>query len=1211
MAARWLIGPIILLLAAAASTAAKEPARYTIEQLLTSDSYGGLSFSPDNRKLLLTSTRTGAANIYVIELSGGEPRALTHSKEPLAAIGYFPDDERVLYTSDEGGNELSHLYVRELDGTTRDLTPGEKVKAKFVDWAHDGRSFFAVTNERDARFFDLYEYAVDGYARRLLFQNDASYQIQAVSPDRRYVALSRIIDNANTHSFLYDTNRRSVKLLTTGKAPISSTPAAFSPDAAALFLTTDEGHEFQYLVRLSLETGERKTVFQTNWDVESADVSDDGRYLVVGVNENARTRVHLFDAKTLRPSPLADLGPGTIEGFELAEGKPLAAAILANGDVPGDVHLLDLKTGKQTRLLRALAPAVNPEDLAAGEVVRFKSYDGLSIPGVLYVPKGAVRRAELPAVVSVHGGPGSESRIGYKPLVQYLVNHGYVVYEINNRGSSGSGKTFYHLDDHRHGNADLDDVVASRGMLVDTGYVDPARIAIMGGSYGGYMTLAALTFRPRAFAAGIDLYGVANWPRLLQNTPAWWADLRRMLATEVGDPVEDAAYLRSISPIFHAEQIVRPLMVLQGANDPRVLKIESDDIVAKARANGVPVEYLVFPDEGHFFRKKATQIAAYSGIKAFLDEHVKARVEAHVEVETGASATQNESLGAFFEAVFQRNLARSPITESRLGIKTHQDSWDDVSDEHALENAELARGDLESLRRFDVERLTPAQQMSCQLFEYSVNEVLKAVKWRRSSYLLTQMDGLHRTVATTLLNRHTIADRADANAYVARLAAVKPLLEQLVVELKRQEDAGVQPPRFVYPLVIGEAENLIAGRPFDASGQDSPIFADFKSKLAAAKFSQADQRALTARAESALREGFGPGYRQLIAHLRDASKTATDAAGVWKLPNGDAYYRYARESYTSLPLTAEKLHELGLKEVARIHEEMRQVQAKIGFAGSLAEFFDHVRNDPASYYPDTAAGRAQYLSDANALLAEIRPRQSEILGRLPKSDVIVRAVEPWREESAPKAFYQGAPQDGSQPGVFYINLYDIRAAPKYQLAAVLYHEAIPGHHVETAIAHELPDLPKFRRFASFAAFSEGWGLYSERLAREMGLYKEPRQDFGRLSMALMRAARLVVDTGIHARKWTRQQAVDYLDRTMPGTHYDNQREIDRYIVLPGQATSYAVGMLKILELRELAREQLGARFDLKAFHDVVLGSGPLPLPVLEENVAAWIKSQHS
>ena len=422
MNARWPIGLVCLLAAASVPAAQPTPpapsaaglARYTIEQLMASDTFGGLDFSPDNSKLMFTSTRTGAANIYVVELAdggaiaSGEPRALTHSKEPLVAIGFFPADERVLYTSDEGGNELSHLYVRELDGTRRDLTPGAEVRARFVQWASDGRSLYAVTNERDGRFFDLYEYQVDGYSRRLVFQNDASYQIRAISPDRRHVALSRIVDNANTHAFLYDTRTRSIKLLTTGPAPIATAPTTFSRDSGALFLVTDEGSEFQYLVRLDLKTGERRTIFQRDWDVLFANLSDDGRYLVLSVNEDARTRIHLLDAKTLQPAPVADLGFGTVEGFELARNKPLAVALVADGDVPGDVHLLDLKTGKNTRVLRGLSASVRQGDLVPGEVARFKSYDGVTIPGVLYVPKGAVARAE-PAVVNVHGGPGADA----------------------------------------------------------------------------------------------------------------------------------------------------------------------------------------------------------------------------------------------------------------------------------------------------------------------------------------------------------------------------------------------------------------------------------------------------------------------------------------------------------------------------------------------------------------------------------------------------------------------------------------------------------------------------------------------------------------------------------------------------------------------------------------------------------------------------------
>jgi len=605
----------------ASSTPAAE---YSIEQLMASEVIGGLSWSPDDSKLIFTSNRSGIANIYEMPSGGGVPTPLTSSvKETVSAIGYFPDDERILFSSDQGGNELAHIYVRERDGTTRDLTPGEKHVARFVEWARDGKSFFVQTNERDPRYFDLYEVGVEGYAKTLLFENDKAYQVRAVSPDRRYVGLSRIVDNATKHCYVYDRTAAKLIQLTTDGQPVSCEPQTFTDKGAQLFYTTDDGGEFVCLVRQDLATGERATVFKPDWDVESASLSRDGRTLIVAVNEDARSRPYLLDASTFRPRRLANPAPNASAGLILANHGEKALVSVSNGATPGKILLLDLATGKRTPLLDARASGVAPGDLVAGEVVRFKSYDGVDVPGILYVPKGARKGDALPAVIHVHGGPGDESRIGYRPLQQYLVNHGYVVFEINNRGSSGSGRTFYHLDDRRHGDADLDDVVAAKAMLAATGFVDPGRVAVQGQSYGGYMTLAALAFRPDAFAAGVDIYGVSNWARLLANTPGWWEDLRRLLFTEIGDPATDADYLRKISPVFHADNIRKPLLVLQGANDPRVLPVESEDIVAKVKANGVPVDYVVFPDEGHGFRKKANQIVAYRKILEFLDTHVK------------------------------------------------------------------------------------------------------------------------------------------------------------------------------------------------------------------------------------------------------------------------------------------------------------------------------------------------------------------------------------------------------------------------------------------------------------------------------------------------------------------------------------------------------------------------------------------------------------
>jgi uncharacterized protein (DUF885 family) len=387
------------------------------------------------------------------------------------------------------------------------------------------------------------------------------------------------------------------------------------------------------------------------------------------------------------------------------------------------------------------------------------------------------------------------------------------------------------------------------------------------------------------------------------------------------------------------------------------------------------------------------------------------------------------------------------------------------------------------------------------------------------------------------------------------------------------------------------------------------VLADFRAKIAKAKLAEAEQAALVRRAEAALLGPFGGAYRKLIAHLQASEAKADTRDGVWKLPQGERFYRSQLEGFTTLPLTPDAIHATGLDAVARIHREMLEIARSVGFKGSLQQFFDHCRTDPRFFYEDSDAGRKRYIADAERLLDEIRARQSELFGALPKSAVEVRPVEKWREKSAAKAFYSNPPEDRSRPGIFYINLYDVKAQPKWQLPVTLYHEAIPGHHIETCIAHEMQGLPKFRRFASIAAFSEGWGLYSERLPKEIGLYQDPYDDFGRLSLELMRACRLVVDTGIHSKRWSRERAVAYMDANMPSSHYDNQREVDRYVVYPGQACSYYVGMTKILDLRARAEKALGARFDRRAFHDVVLGNGPLPLPLLDEIVGGWIATR--
>jgi dipeptidyl aminopeptidase/acylaminoacyl peptidase len=612
--------------AAAPKTAAPEVRRYTIEQFLSTTLYSGASFSPDGRKILVSSNRSGVINAYALPVSGGEPVQLTDSKvSVITAESYFPADERFLYSSDQGGNEETHLYVKAPDGSVKDLTPGDKLKATFLDWARDDKGFFFTTNERDPAAFDLYEMTADGYQRTLLYTNDGGYEIAGTSPDRRWVALLKTRTTSDSDVFLHDRTTGTTKLLTprAGKAEeIVNMPQAFSPDGKSLFYTTNEGSEFAHLMRYDLATGERNEILRTEWDVTGASFSRDGGTLVATVNRDARTELRLFDAATLRPREMPSLPQGNVTGINFSRDGKLMA-FYAESSAPRDLYVRDMATGEARRLTRSLDPAIDPADLVQAEVVRFKSYDGVEIPGLLYKSREASAAHKVPALVWVHGGPGDQSRVGYGELVQYVVDHGYAVYAINNRGSSGYGKTFYAMDDRKHGNADLGDCVASKKMLTDTGWVDAGRIGILGGSYGGYMVLAALTFRPTEFAVGVDLYGVSNWPRTLSSIPAWWGSFREALYKEIGDPEKDAEYLRKISPLFHADQIARPLLVLQGANDPRVLRAESDTIVEAARKKGVPVEYMIFENEGHGFRRRDTKEKAYKATLDFLDKYLK------------------------------------------------------------------------------------------------------------------------------------------------------------------------------------------------------------------------------------------------------------------------------------------------------------------------------------------------------------------------------------------------------------------------------------------------------------------------------------------------------------------------------------------------------------------------------------------------------------
>jgi dipeptidyl aminopeptidase/acylaminoacyl peptidase len=599
------------------------PAQYDIADFYNNISIDGASWSPDRQHILVSSNQSGIFNAYTVPAAGGPLQPLTQSTtNSVFAISYFPADERIIYSSDQGGNELTHLYVRNVDGSVVDVTPGTKLKAVFLGWAGDDKSFFIATNERDPRYFDVFSISTDGLKRKLLYKNAAGLGLGPVSRDGRHIALAKLNTTQDADIVLVDVAAQTTKNITTHTGTVKNRAVDFTPDGNKLLLLSDSGGEFSSLLNYDLASGAKAQVYAPSWDVTSARFSKGGKYLVVGVDEDSRWTSRVLDATTFTPVVPTGMPPGLVSSIEIAGNDSAFAFYATDGSTPYDLYAGAFGVAP-ARITDALNPKIKRQDLVVPTVVRFKSYDSLEIPGVLYRPHQASASARAPAMVLVHGGPGGQATVSYSPMVQGLVNRGYVVFDINNRGSSGYGKSFDMMDDKKHGEADLGDVVESKRMLDQTGYVDSAKIGIIGGSYGGYMTLAAVTLRPDAFKVGVDMFGISNWIRTLESIPPWWTSMRTALYSELGDPKTDSARLRRISPLFNADKIKVPLMVLQGHNDPRVLQVESDQIVAAAKKNGVPVEYIVFPDEGHGFLKKDNEIKGTTAIAAFLDKYLK------------------------------------------------------------------------------------------------------------------------------------------------------------------------------------------------------------------------------------------------------------------------------------------------------------------------------------------------------------------------------------------------------------------------------------------------------------------------------------------------------------------------------------------------------------------------------------------------------------
>lgn len=606
---------------------AQEGPRYSAAQFHETTRVRGTSFSPDESKILITSDKTGVPNVYAQPVQGGEPVALTSSSTVAnRGISYFPQDERFLFAADGGGDELSHIFVGEQGKAPVDLTPGKGFLVRFGGWSGDKKSFWVQSNERDKKSFDLYAFDVKTLKRTMIFKNEGGVTPVAVSPDLRYIAINKSVDNADSNFYLIDTKAKnsSPELISKHEGKAQYKASHFSNDSAKLYYSTNAHSEWDQFWTYDLKSKKHELLAKSDWDVITVAFSDKDRYRTEVINQDARFlfRVLNNDSQTALNIPNLPAGSITSSRFSPSENK--LAFYAATDRTPSDLYVLDIPSQKLQRLTNNLNPAIDPEQLVDAEIIRFPSYDGVQIPNILWKPKKASVDHKVPVMLYIHGGPGGQTYASYKPTVQYLVNQGYAVLAVNNRGSSGYGKTFFHLDDQRHGDADLKDCLAAKKYLQGLDWVDPEKIGIMGGSYGGYMTLAALAFHPQEFRVGVDIFGVANWIRTLESIPPWWDAFRASLWAEIGDPVKDRARLEKFSPLLHANKIQKPLLVIQGANDPRVLKVESDEIVAAVKKSGVPVEYVVFPDEGHGFAKRSNNIVADEAIKRFLDQQLAA-----------------------------------------------------------------------------------------------------------------------------------------------------------------------------------------------------------------------------------------------------------------------------------------------------------------------------------------------------------------------------------------------------------------------------------------------------------------------------------------------------------------------------------------------------------------------------------------------------------
>ncbi len=570
------------------------------------------------------------------------------------------------------------------------------------------------------------------------------------------------------------------------------------------------------------------------------------------------------------------------------------------------------------------------------------------------------------------------------------------------------------------------------------------------------------------------------------------------------------------------------------------------------------------------------------------------------EPNPATAQTQAETINALFENYDEAQLEQSPLAKAYRGIRDEDyGRWDDVSGAAEAREYELLQNAAAIMRaNFDAGILPQQDALSYRLFDAMAKRSASLWPYRDYGYIFDQMNGAQSQGPAFLINIHRVENAQQARDYIGRIEGMAAALDTYTSQARERADAGIMPPDWVYPYVISDIENLLS------AGADNAVIEDFESKVNALDIPVPEKESLKRQALAAWNTDARSAYERVLAEMKRQRALAPTDDGIWRFPEGAAYYKALLANYTTTNLTADEIHQIGLEQVDRIHGEMRSIMQQVGFEGSLQDFFQFTRTDDRFFYDS----REEYIADAQAKIDALGERMPEFFGVLPTDPLTIKPVEAFREKSAGKAFYQRPAPDGSRPGTYYVNLYNLRDMSKNELEALAYHEGLPGHHLQLSIQTQLGDVPAFRRFGGVTAYSEGWGLYSEELGKDMGFYTDPYSDFGRLGMELWRACRLVVDTGIHHKRWSRETAIQYLTDNTPNPEGDIRKAIERYIVFPGQATAYMIGKLKIMELRERAQIELGDRFDIRGFHDTILTSGPVPLSIMEENVEGWIAS---